>query len=49
MEVDSLNIVGMRLHYSLNFESLFWAWELILDKTIGTIVFFEKFDLGISG
>ena len=49
IEVDSLNNVGMLLHFSLNFESFFWAWELIIDKTSGTIVFLAKFYMGLDG
>ena len=43
------NNVGMLLHYGLNFESFFWAWELILDKTSGTIVFLAKFNTEMRG
>ena len=41
--MDSFHSVGMLFHYDLNFESFFWAWELILDETSGTIDLPAKF------
>ena len=43
MEKDSLMRCTFLLHYGLNLESFYWAWESILQKITSAIVFLAKF------